>query len=118
MDQRLAVAVERTAEGEIVRRVVRAEDAAVGVDVLQKEACFTHQLGRLHHLELAARDPVVQRRARVDAKRQKRDIVGLHAGNGLRRVDGVGLPVAVRARHAVDGRDGGGDARLLAADGV
>ena len=39
-------------------------------------------------------------------------------GNGLRRVDGVGLPVAVRTRHAVDGRDGGGDARLLAADGV
>ena len=60
----------------------------------------------------------MQGSARVDAQREEGDIVRLHAGNGLRCVDGVSAPVAVRARHAVDGRDGGGDARLLAADGV
>ena len=118
MDELLAVAIQHTAEGEVVRGVIRAEDAALGVDVLQKEARFAHQLRRLHHLELAALDPVVQGRSRVDAQRQKRDIVGLHAGDGLCRVDGVGAPIAVRARHTVDGGNGGGDARLLAAEGV
>ena len=98
--------------------MVRTEHAALGVDVFQEEPRLAHQIGRPHHLNLARLDPIVQGSAGVDAQRQESDKFRLHHAHGLRRVDGVGLPVAVEPSHAVDGGDGDGDASRLAAQRV
>ena len=86
--------------------------------MFQEEPRLAHQIGGPHHLKLARLDPIVQGSAGVDAQRQKSDKLRLHGADGLCRVDGVGLPVAVEPSHAVDGGDGDGDARRLAAQRI
>ena len=86
--------------------MVGAEDAALAVDVLEQDAVFRGQLLGPQHRQLAALDPVVQRRAGVDAKRQHGNIVRLDARERLRRLNGVDLALLLAA-HAVDRGDGG-----------